>query len=73
LASSLISSELIRDEGSGAKKMGNKEHLTLEGFREIARRFPAIKCSLNKGLSEKLKQKFPDIVPVPRPKVQPPA
>lgn len=49
-------------------KMENKEHLTLEGFREIV----AIRSSLNKGLSETLKQKFPDIVPVPRPKVQPP-
>jgi hypothetical protein len=40
--------------------MGNKEHITLEGFRGIV----AIRCSLNKGLSEKLKQNFPDIVPV---------
>jgi len=47
--------------------MGNKEHITLEGFRGIV----AIRCSLNKGLSEKLKQNFPDIVPVPRPVVQP--
>ena len=47
--------------------MGNKEHITLEGFRGIV----AIRCSLNKGLSEKLKQNFPDIVPVPRPIVQP--
>jgi len=48
--------------------MKNKEHTTLEGFREIV----SIRSSLNKGLSEKLKQIFPDLVPVPRPIVQPP-
>jgi hypothetical protein len=45
----------------------NKEHLTLKGLREIV----AIRHSLNKGLSYNLKQEFPDIIPVPRPIVQP--
>jgi hypothetical protein len=46
----------------------NKQHLTLEGFREIV----AIRSSLNKGLSENLKQGFPGIVPIPRPMIQAP-
>lgn len=47
--------------------MENKEHITWEGFREIVPR----RCSLNKGLSDNIKQEYPDIVPVPRPMVQP--
>src|ERR1044071_1415654 len=35
----------------------NKEHLTLEGVRQIV----AIKGSLNLGLSDNLKEVFPDI------------
>jgi hypothetical protein len=48
--------------------MNNKEHVTLEGFREII----AIRSSLNKGLSDKLKQDFPSIVAIHRPIVLPP-
>ena len=47
--------------------MVNKEHLTPEGLRKIV----AIKASMNLGLSEKLKSAFPDVVPVPRPIVEP--
>lgn len=43
-----------------------KEHLTSEGFRKIL----SIKASLNLGLSETLKQTFPEIVPVSRPKIE---
>jgi len=43
--------------------MSRKEHLTIEGFRKIV----AIKASLNKGLSDKLKEAFPNVIPVPRP------
>jgi hypothetical protein len=43
-----------------------KEHLTPEGFRKIL----SIKASLNLGLSETLKQTFPEIVPVSRPKIE---
>jgi hypothetical protein len=42
-----------------------KEHLTMEGLRSIV----AIKASMNKGLSEKLKVAFPSTKPVPRPAV----
>lgn len=37
----------------------NKEHLTLEGLNKIV----ALKASLNKGLSDKLKLAFSDIKP----------
>jgi hypothetical protein len=40
-----------------------KEHLTIKGFHEII----AIKASMNLGLSEKLKQHFPNINPLSRP------
>lgn len=43
-----------------------KEHLTLEGFREIL----SIKASMNLGLSDSLKEAFPGIVPVERPQVE---
>ena len=35
-----------------------KEHLTYDGLRKIV----AIKASMNLGLSEKLKEEFPDVV-----------
>jgi len=41
----------------------NKEHLTPEGLRKII----AIRASVNNGLSEALKEAFPDIIPVMRP------
>ena len=41
----------------------NKEHLTPEGLRKII----AIRASINNGLSEALKEAFPDIIPVMRP------
>ena len=47
-------------------KMKNKEHLTLEGLREIV----ALKASMNLGLSEKLRLAFPNVVPVKRPEVE---
>jgi len=43
----------------------NKEHLTKKGLEQIV----AIKASINKGLSETLKDNFPETVPVERPKV----
>ena len=39
--------------------MRRKEHLTLEGLRQII----AIKAAMNLGLSEKLQLAFPDVVP----------
>ena len=45
--------------------MKSKEHLTPEGLRQIV----AIKVAMNLGLSEKLKEEFPDVVPVVRPLV----
>ena len=47
--------------------MRRKEHLTLEGLRQII----AIKAAMNLGLSEKLQLAFPDVVPVERSKVEP--
>ena len=43
-----------------------KEHLTLEGLHKII----AIRASMNRGLSEKLKLAFPDVVAVERPLVE---
>jgi len=50
------------------EKIQRKEHLTLEGLRQIV----AIKASMNLGLSDKLKLVpiFPDVVPVERPLVE---
>ena len=45
-----------------------KEHLTQEGLIKIL----AIKASMNRGLPEKLKLAFPDVVPVERPKLETP-
>ena len=44
-------------------KMKRKEHLTLEGLRQIV----AIRASINWGLSEKLLEAFPSVVRVERP------
>lgn len=43
-----------------------KEHLTSDGFHEIL----SIRASMNLGLSDSLKEGFPNIVPVERPKVE---
>ena len=40
--------------------MNRGEHLTIEGLQKIV----AIKASMNRGLSDKLKQAFPNIIPV---------
>jgi hypothetical protein len=47
--------------------MSKGEHLTKEGLNKIM----AIRASLNKGLSDKLKESFPDISPVKRPEIKP--
>jgi len=44
----------------------NKEYLTMEGFKKIV----AIKASINRCLSLKLKDAFPNIISVERPLVQ---
>lgn len=46
--------------------MIKKEHRTMEGFAQIVN----IKGSLNKGLSQKLKEAFPNYSPVPKPCLQ---
>ena len=43
--------------------LNNKEHLTIEGLQKIL----CIKGSLNLGLSDELKTKFPNIKPIARP------
>jgi len=45
--------------------VNRQEHFTEEGLRKII----AIKASINNGITEKLKAAFPNISPVPRPKV----
>ena len=50
------------------EKIQRKEHLTLDGLRKIV----AIRASMNRGLSEKVKLAFPDVVPVVRPIVENP-
>jgi len=47
--------------------MSKGEHLTWEGLKKIM----CIKASLNKGLSEKLKESFSDITPVKIPETKP--
>jgi LAGLIDADG endonuclease len=42
--------------------MNNKEHLTEQGFFKLL----SIKASLNKGLSNKIKELFPNIIPEKR-------
>jgi hypothetical protein len=51
----------------------NKEHLTIEGLKKII----SLKAVLNNGLSDQLKESFPDVVPAlrpqpPKPKIQDP-
>jgi hypothetical protein len=46
--------------------MNTREHLTMEGLAKIVN----IKASMNKGLSEQLKEQFLDVVPVQRPIVE---
>ena len=46
--------------------MTNREHLTMEGLAKIVN----IKASMNKGISEQLKEQFLDVVPVQRPIVE---
>ena len=46
--------------------MNTREHLTMEGLAKIVN----IKDSMNKGLSEQLKEQFLDVVPVKRPIVE---
>jgi len=48
--------------------VNNKEHLTDEGLLKLI----SIRASLNKGLPERLKIAFPDIIPVLRPEVSKP-
>jgi hypothetical protein len=48
------------------EKIKNKEHLTQKGLQEIVN----LKASLNLGLSDKLKEKFSDTIPIPRPKIR---
>lgn len=50
------------------KLVQNKVHLTQEGLRNIV----SIKASLNKGLSDKLKEAFPPelLIPISRPLIQ---
>lgn len=44
-------------------RLKNGEHLTDQGLRKIIN----IKASMNKGISDKLKESFPNVVPVARP------
>jgi hypothetical protein len=46
--------------------MNHKEHLTTEGLHKIL----SIRATINKGLPERLKAAFPDIIPVSRPEVK---
>lgn len=46
--------------------MNSGEHLTKEGLAKIVN----IKASMNKGLSEQLKEQFIDVVPVQRPVIE---
>jgi len=48
------------------KLVQRKEHLTPEGFRELL----SIKAAINLGFSDTLKEAFPDIIPVEKPKVE---
>jgi len=48
--------------------VNNKEHLTAEGLRKLI----SIRASLNKGLPERLKIAFHDIIPILRPEVPKP-
>src|SRR5262249_52783398 len=43
--------------------LNRKEHLTLDGLKKIV----SLRASINNGLSPKLKEAFPDTIPVQRP------
>lgn len=47
-------------------KISNKEHLTSKGIEDIV----SIKASINRGLSDKLISKYPNIVPIDRPLIK---
>ena len=47
----------------------NKEHLTMEGLKRII----SLKAVFNKGLTDKLKTAFPDVVPAQRPQAPKPS
>jgi hypothetical protein len=49
----------------GFELINRKEHLNCKGLQEIV----AIKASMNNGLSASLKEAFPNIIRLPRPKV----
>lgn len=51
---------------SVVNKLTLKEHLKLEGFKEIVN----IRASMNLGLTDALKKAFPENTPVPRPTVK---
>jgi hypothetical protein len=48
------------------QKISNKEHLTSKGIEDIV----SIKASINKGLSDKLISKYPNIIPIDRPLIK---
>jgi hypothetical protein len=51
---------------SAVEIINSGEHLTSEGLTKIL----ALKASMNNGLSKSLKQFFPGIIPVERPKIK---
>ena len=51
---------------SVVNKLSLKEHLKLQGFKEIV----SIRASMNLGLTDALKKAFPETIPVPRPTVK---
>lgn len=51
---------------SVVNKLSLKEHLKLQGFKEIVN----IRASMNLGLTDALKKAFPETTPVPRPTVK---
>jgi hypothetical protein len=48
--------------------ISNKEYLTNEGLQKLV----AIKASMNKGLSEALREAFPNLTPIDRPLIEAP-
>jgi hypothetical protein len=56
---------LFKSIAAIAELVYNKEHLTEEGLNKVL----SLKASLNKGLSLNLKQSFPLIIAIERPKV----
>lgn len=51
----------------GVQKIRSKEHLTSNGIESLL----SIKASMNKGLSDKLISKYPNIIPIVRPLIEP--